>query len=76
MIDVISKSTCISVVFKNLVGNEKDIIKIEHSMSIASAIPHAKFVLIPNQGHLLAQTSPKTFNTEVVNFLMGGEKNR
>ena len=73
----LSKTALKKILAETLViVGKKDIIKIEHSMSIASAIPHAKFVLIPNQGHLLAQTSPKTFNTEVVNFLMGGEKNR
>lgn len=55
-----------------VIVGKKDIIKIEHSMAIASTIPKATFVLIPNQGHLLAKKLPNVFNEEVLHFLVGG----
>lgn len=54
-----------------VIVGKKDVIKVEHSLAIASAIPKAKFVLIPNQGHRLARTSPQLFNKEVLQFLEG-----
>lgn len=68
----ITKKDLHNITAKTLViVGKKDVIKVEHSFAIASAIPNSRFVLVPNHGHRLARTSPALFNEEVLNFLRG-----
>ncbi len=57
-----------------VIVGKKDVIKLTHTLMIVHQLPHATFVLVPKQGHRLAQTDAENFNREVVAFL-GGEKN-
>ncbi|MGX7329245.1 alpha/beta fold hydrolase [Enterococcus bulliens] len=68
----ITKTDLAHITAKTLViVGKKDVIKVEHSFAIASAIPNSRFVLVANHGHRLARTSPALFNHEVLNFLRG-----
>lgn len=46
-----------------------DLIKQSHSIYLAKEIPHASFVLVPNQGHSFAKKVPEIFNQEILAFL-------
>lgn len=66
----VSKSDLQKITAKTLVIVGKyDIIKRAHSIYLAKEIPHASFVLVPNQGHSFAKKDPKTFNREILTFL-------
>lgn len=53
-----------------LVGS-RDLIRISHIKKIARNIKNSRLVIIKNQGHRLARTSPEIFNKLVYKFLKG-----
>lgn len=68
-LDITTKDlTKISAPTLVIVGRN-DLIKQKHSQEIADLIPHAGFISIPQQGHMLARRNPKIFNQIVLKFL-------
>lgn len=52
-----------------VIVGKHDMIKLSHSLFLSQTIPEASFILVPKQGHRLAQTDPTTFNQIVLSFL-------
>lgn len=52
-----------------IIVGKHDLIKQSHSIYLAKEIPHATFVLVPNQGHSFAKKAPQIFNKEILAFL-------
>jgi 3-oxoadipate enol-lactonase len=50
-------------------GENDAIIRPEDSMAVANAIPGARFVKIPNSGHLSNLENPDAFNSALLGFL-------
>lgn len=52
-----------------VIVGKHDMIKLSHSLFLSKTIPEASFILVPKQGHRLAQTDPTTFNQIILSFL-------
>jgi pimeloyl-ACP methyl ester carboxylesterase len=50
-------------------GTDDVIIRLEDSRALADAIPDARFVLVPESGHLPNLENPKAFNAALLDFL-------
>jgi 3-oxoadipate enol-lactonase len=52
-----------------ITGAEDEMIPVEESRRIASAVPGAKLVIVPGAGHLANLEQPEVFNAELSSFL-------
>ena len=52
-------------------GDEDDVVRIDHTIAIAKAIPDAELILLPGVGHKAPDTNPAEWNKVVLEFLKG-----
>lgn len=52
-------------------GDEDDVVRIDHTIAIAKAIPNAELILLPGVGHKAPDTNPAEWNKVVLEFLKG-----
>jgi pimeloyl-ACP methyl ester carboxylesterase len=53
-----------------IINGEKDIIREEHSGLIATSLPNARRVIIPDAGHFVMKDAPTEFDRVIFEFLM------
>jgi len=63
---VVHRMTCPAMV---VTGENDVIIRAEDSKALADAIPGARFVKIPNSGHLSNLENPEAFNAALLSFI-------
>jgi pimeloyl-ACP methyl ester carboxylesterase len=50
-------------------GDHDEAIKLEHTLTIAAAIPHAGLLILPNVSHFAFLRDPQAFNFAILHFL-------
>lgn len=50
-------------------GDKDDVVRIDHTIVIAKAIPNAELILLPGMGHKAPDTNPAEWNEAVLEFL-------
>ena len=63
---LLHRMTCPAMV---ITGEDDVMIRVDDSRATADAIPGARFVRIPNSGHLSSLENPGEFNSALLEFL-------
>ncbi|MDR2196760.1 MAG: alpha/beta fold hydrolase [Coriobacteriales bacterium] len=53
-----------------IINGAKDVVLDEHSAQIASTLPNARRIVIPNAGHFVMSDAPEEFDRLVIEFLL------